>query len=126
MIARGCYLKIIQRHDRRGTIRGVASTRYPENKSPLRAELEERYERFAQLREDFLLDYGYNTARAYWGDLEHLNDWCMERGLDILVLEEKDLKKYLAWMKRRGYSPSTVRRRRTAWRRFCASVPEFK
>jgi hypothetical protein len=45
----------------------MESVRYPENRSPFRAELEERYERFAQLREDFLLDYGYNTARAYWG-----------------------------------------------------------
>jgi hypothetical protein len=36
--------------------------------------------------------YGYNTARPYWGDLEHLNDRCMERGLDILELSEQDLK----------------------------------
>ena len=94
----------------------MASTRYPENKSPLRAGLEERYERFAQLREDFLLNYEYNTARAYWGDLEHLNDWCMERRLDILDLNEQNLKKYLVWMKRRGYSGSTIRRRSTALR----------
>ena len=84
----------------------------PENLSPLRAELEQRYQRFAELREDFLLNYGYNTARAYWGDLEHLNDWCMERGPDILTLTDQDLKKYLAWMRRRGYSRSTIRRRR--------------
>ncbi len=96
----------------------MASSRYPENQSPLRAELGERYERFAELREDFLLDYGYNTARAYWGDLEHLNDWCMERGLDILQLSEQDLKKYLAWLRRRGYSASTIRRRVTSYRLF--------
>jgi site-specific recombinase XerD len=77
----------------------------------MRAELEERHQRFAELREDFLLGYGYNTARAYWGDLEHLNDWCVERGLDVLALSEQDLKKYLAWMGRRGYSRSTIRRR---------------
>ena len=48
-------------------MRGVGSRRYPENLSPMRAELEERYQRFAELREDFLVGYGYNTARAYCG-----------------------------------------------------------
>ena len=100
----------------------MGSVRYPENRSPLRAELEERYPRFARLREDFLLDYGYNTARAYWGDLEHLNDWCMERGLDILALDDKDLKKYLAWMRRRGYSGSAVRRRQGTLMLFTKSL----
>ena len=96
----------------------MGSVRYPEDRSPFRAELEERYERFAQLREDFLVNYQYETARAYWGDLEHLNDWCMERKLDILELSEKDLKRYLAWMRRRGYSPATVRRRQGTLRSF--------
>lgn len=90
----------------------VPSTRYPEDQSPLRAQLIERHQRFAELREDFLLGYGYNTARAYWGDLEHLNDWCLERGLDILALEDGDLRKYQTWMRRRNYSSSTIRRRR--------------
>jgi Phage integrase, N-terminal SAM-like domain len=94
-----------------GRLPDVGSQRYPEDTSPMRAKLEERYQRFAELREDFLADYRYNTARAYWGDLDHLNDWCMERGLDILALSEQDLKKYLAWMRRRGSSGSTVRRR---------------
>ena len=74
-----------------------------------------------ELREDFLLGYGYNTTRAYWGDLEHLNDWCMERGLDVLALSEQDMKKYLAWMRRRGYSGSTVRRRRSTYGLFRSS-----
>ena len=96
----------------------MESVRYPEDRSPFRAELEERCEPFARLREDFLVNYRYETARAYWGDLEHLNDWCTERGLDILALDDKDLKKYLAWMKREGYSPNTVRRRRGTYRLF--------
>ncbi len=100
----------------------MGSSRYPENQSPLRAELEERYERFAQLREDFLLDYGYNTARAYWGDLEHLNDWCMQRGLDVLTLEEQQFKRYLTWLRRRKYSPSTVRRRRGTYGLFLSHI----
>lgn len=63
----------------------VQRPRFPEDQSPLRAELPERYPRFAELREDFLLVYCRNTARAYWGDLEHLNDWCMERGWTSLT-----------------------------------------
>lgn len=96
----------------------MGSTRYPEDHSPLRAELVERYQRFAELREDFLVGYGKNTARAYWGDLEHLNDWCMERDLDILALREEDMRRYLSLLKRRGYSPSTIRRRRGTHRLF--------
>lgn len=94
----------------------MGSPRYPENQSPFTAELVERYERFAQLREDFLLEYGYNTARAYWGDLEHLNDWCLERGLDILTLDDEDLAKYTGWMRRRKYTLNTIRRRRGTYR----------
>jgi hypothetical protein len=46
----------------------MGSVRYSEDRSPLRAELPERYEGFAQLWEGFLPDYGYNMARANWGD----------------------------------------------------------
>lgn len=92
------------------------SPRYPEDRSPLRAELPERYQRFAELREEYLLGYGYNTARAYWGDLEHLFDWAEERGKDVLALSDKEFRQYQALLRRRGYSESTVRRRGTAWR----------
>jgi site-specific recombinase XerD len=100
----------------------MGGSRYPENKSPFRAELDVRDERFAQLREDFLLNYGYNTARAYWGDLEHLKDWCQERGLDVLDLPEQELREYLSWMSARGYSGSTTRRRETTYKLFKAHV----
>lgn len=102
-------------------MRGVGSERYPESVSPMRAELEERYPRFAELREDCLLEYGYNTARAYWGDLEHLNDWCIERSIDVLALSETNLTEYLAWMAALGYSMNTMRRRRSAIRVFQTS-----
>lgn len=86
------------------------------------AEVEQRHQRFAELREDFLLGYGYNTARAYWGDLEDIKDWAEERGLDVLGLTDKQFKQYLVRMKRRGYSASTVRRRRSTWRLFRSTV----
>lgn len=90
--------------------------RYPESLMPEAAQLLERYKRFAEVREEMLLGYGYNTARAYWGDLEHNNDWAMERGKDILTLSDRDFRQYCSLLRRRHYSESTIRRRGTALR----------
>ncbi len=87
----------------------------------MRGELPERHARFAALREEYLVDFGYNTARAYWGDLEHLFDWCEERGFDILSLTEAQFRQYQTLLRRRKYSESTIRRRRTSWRGFSAT-----
>ena len=100
----------------------MSTARYPEAESPFRARLVERYRRFAELREEFLLDFKPNTARAYWGDLEHLLDWSLQRQLDILRLSESDIKRYLTWLKRRKYSQNTIRRRMTSFRSFYALV----
>lgn len=67
------------------------------------------------IREELLLGYGYNTARAYWGDLEDLFWWAENRGKDLLNLSEKDFKQYCALLRRRGYSESTIRRRGTSF-----------
>lgn len=90
---------------------------YPESQSPLRVELPTLDERFAAAREDFLMGFeNYNTARAYWGDLEHLYDWCQHRGFDVMELTERQFREYQTLLRRRRYSDSTIRRRRTAWR----------
>ncbi len=65
-----------------------------------------------------MLNYGYNTARAYWGDLDDLLLWALERDKDVLQLTSADITRYLALLKRRRYSPNTVRRRKTAFRGF--------
>lgn len=96
--------------------------RYPEDRSPLRAKLAERDEHFAALREEFLLRYRFNTARAYWGDLEHMHEWAIEHGKDPLALTNRDLQRYCALLHRLGYSQHTVRRRRSTYRLFLASV----
>lgn len=96
----------------------IDSPRYPEGGSPFRGEQPERHRRFAELREEFLLNYGYNTARAYWGDLDDLLLWALERDKDVLQLTSADITRYLALLKRRRYSPNTVRRRKTAFRGF--------
>lgn len=73
---------------------------------------------FARVREDVLLDFGYNTARAYWGDLDDVAYWCAERGFNPLVLTQKQVRAYVALLRRRKYSESTIRRRVTALRKF--------
>lgn len=92
--------------------------RYPTNRMPMAAELPVRDERFDELREEFLVDYTYNTARAYWSDLEQIYDWAIERGKDTLTLTDKDITQYCALLRRRKYSENTVRRRQVVWRRF--------
>ena len=94
----------------------MGELRYPEGRSPFLAALPERHRRFAELREEFLLGYCYNTARAYWSDLEDLFDWSKAQDLDILELSEDDMKRYAAGMREMGYSASTIRRRGTAIR----------
>lgn len=72
--------------------------------------------RFVDLREEVLLDYGYNTARAYWSDLQDLYEWATRLGTDVLTLSERDIRRYLALLRRRKYSEATIRRRVTAAR----------
>ena len=93
------------------------SSYYPDYLLPIIRELEIRYERFGELREQVLLPHGYNTARAYWGDLDHVFMWAEERDKDVLALTEKDIRQYVALLRRRKYSESTIRRRVTAMRK---------
>lgn len=103
-----------------GYASGVSVQRYPDHRSMFIRELPERDRRFAEAREEYLADYTYNTARAYWGDLEHLYDWCQHRGLDIWTVTDKQFRQYQGLLRRRGYSESTIRRRRTTWTGFVA------
>lgn len=80
------------------------------------AQLPAHWVRFFELREDLLLNYGYNTARAYWSDLDSWFWWAVERDKDVLHLTEGDVKQYVALLRRRKYSESTIRRRKTALR----------
>lgn len=97
----------------------AASARYPEHDMMFppaydEAELPEEWVRFFELREELLVDYGYNTARAYWGDLQAWFEWAVERDKDVLALSERDVTQYIALLRRRKYSESTIRRRRTS------------
>ena len=78
-------------------------------------------ERFVEALEDFLINYGYNTARAYMADLLDIYEWSQSRQLEFFELTEAALRPYLALLRRRKYSENTIRRRSTALRRFQAS-----
>jgi len=101
----------------------VTGQRYPENHmmfppdyEQAEQEIPESWLRFFDLRESVCLNYGYNTARAYWGDLDDWFRWAIERNKDILNLTEQDQKQYFALLRRQKYSESTIRRRSTALR----------
>ncbi|MDR2381936.1 MAG: hypothetical protein LBE08_12355 [Bifidobacteriaceae bacterium] len=71
--------------------------------------------RFADLREAILLDYTYNTARAYWGDLQDIWEWAQRRGKNVFDLTDQNQPQYRTLLRRRQYSENTIRRRMVAW-----------
>ncbi len=79
---------------------------------PFAPEIPSEWIEFDDRREEFLLDYGYNTARAYWADLQDWFEWSVKRGKNVCTLSNHDEKQYVALLRRRGYSESTIRRRR--------------
>lgn len=91
---------------------------YPDHLLPVISARQVDYGRFAEIRESVLLNYGQNTARAYWGDLDDVFWWAQAREKDVLELSEKDVRHYVALLRRRKYSESTIRRRVTALRKF--------
>ena len=99
---------------------GCVSERYPEHLMEFApnydGDIPESWQRFFDLREQLLLDYGYNTARAYWADLQDWFEWAIGRNKNVLALTEKDQTQYYALLRRRKYSEATIRRRRTAYR----------
>lgn len=79
--------------------------------------MEERWQEFYDLREQILLNYSRNTARAYYADLQDIFEWAVARDKDVLALTEQDIRQYCALLRRRKYSENTIRRRMVAWGR---------
>lgn len=92
----------------------MTGERYPENHMDFAPEIPERWQEFLDRREALLLNYGYNTARAYWGDLQDWFEWAVEHDKDILNLTDKDKTQYIALLRRRKYSENTIRRKRVS------------
>ncbi|TFH57041.1 site-specific integrase [Glutamicibacter arilaitensis] len=89
----------------------MSDARYPENHMEFAPPTPDSWEEFADRRERLLLNYGYNTARAYWADLQDWAEWAYRRGKNVLALTEQDKKEYVALHRRRKYSENTIRRR---------------
>jgi len=96
----------------------VTEQHYPDSEMEFAPSIPPEWPLFADLREDVLLNYGYNTARAYWADLQDTFEWAVLSDKDILRLTEKDLRQYIGLHRRRKYSESTIRRRITVLRLF--------
>lgn len=80
--------------------------------SPERTEMMEgRWCKFYDPREQILLNYSCNTARAYYNDLQDIFEWAVVRGKEVLMLGERDIRQYCVLPKRRKYSENTIRRR---------------
>lgn len=89
----------------------MSEPRYPDASMPFAPEIPERWLEFADRREALLINYGHNTARAYWADLQDWLEWAVERDKDVLALTDEDKKQYRALLRRRNYAESTIRRR---------------
>lgn len=85
--------------------------RYPDSQMTFAPTVPEEWMRFAELREELLLGYRYNTARAYWGDLQGWFEWAVHRDKDVLRLTETDRRSYVGLLRRRKYSESTIKRK---------------
>jgi site-specific recombinase XerD len=97
---------------------------YPKDSLAADAIEDRQADEFDLAREHLLLGYRFNTARAYWGDLEHWRDWCMDLpdAVDPLWPTSSDIEHYLLSMRVAGYSPNTVARRLTTLRAFFADA----
>jgi Phage integrase, N-terminal SAM-like domain len=92
--------------------------RYPDYLMPIAGLLSPADEQFADLREELLLGYNYPTARAYRADLDDIYLWATRRGFNVREVTNGQLRQYVALLRRRRYSQSTIRRRLTAFNAF--------
>jgi site-specific recombinase XerC len=77
-------------------------------------------QRFAALRDEFVVGFRYHTARAYAADLDHLFGWAKSADLDVVDLTVADIERYVAALTSQRYSANTMVRKRTALRGFYA------
>jgi hypothetical protein len=93
---------------------------YPNYQRGIVSQLPGDADAFDVLREQLLLGYGFQTARAYWADLEHWRDWCREQqpAVDPLNLTGEEQRRYVQALDAAGYATTTRARRQSILRRF--------
>lgn len=89
----------------------METRRYPESEMAFGRALPTEWTQFADYREELLLDYSYNTARAYWADLQDIFEWAVRHERNVIKLTGDDVRQYVALLRRRKYSEHTIRRR---------------
>jgi site-specific recombinase XerD len=104
----------------------MTGRRYLETRSRPRAALDRSHQRFAALRDEFIVYLKYNTARAYASDLDHLFDWALARDKSVFELSPQDLGTYLTTLVERPYTANTLVRKRTALQGFYELAVEKK
>jgi site-specific recombinase XerD len=102
----------------------VTGLRYLSSRSVQRSDLALDDQRYAALRDEFVVGFRYQTARAYAADLDHLFGWAKAAKLDVLGLSVGDIERYVAELHAQEYSPNTMVRKRTALRGFYALATE--
>jgi site-specific recombinase XerD len=100
------------------TLPDVTGLRYLRSRSATRSDLEPHHQRYAALRDEFVIGFRYQTARAYAADLDHLFSWALTSGLDVMGLTVSDIERYVATLHVEKFSPNTMIRKRTALRGF--------
>jgi site-specific recombinase XerD len=98
----------------------MSRSRYLRTRDQDRAGVGRDHQRYAALRDEYVVNLGYNTARAYAGDLNQLFDWALARGTDVLDLTSREITLYVESLLDHHYSANTVARKRTALRGFYA------
>jgi site-specific recombinase XerD len=96
----------------------VTGLRYLNSRALARSEVHPRDQRYAALRDEYVIGFRYQTARAYAADLDHLFDWATADGLDVIGLTAADIERYVAALSSQQYAPNTMVRKRTALRGF--------
>lgn len=75
-------------------------------------------ERFEELSGGFLRGFSHRKAQACRNDLDHVRTWLSPYGQACFRQNDLLLFWYLLMLTRRGYNPSTIRRRSTCLRAF--------
>jgi site-specific recombinase XerD len=102
------------------TLEAVTGLRYLNSRALSRSDLSPRDQRYAALRDEFVVGFRYQTARAYAADLDHLFGWAKAAALDVVALNGGDIERYVQELYSQKYSANTMVRKRTALRGFYA------
>jgi site-specific recombinase XerD len=104
----------------------VTGQRYLNSRALARSDLGPSDQRYAALRDEYVIGFRYQTARAYAADLDHLFGWATAAELDVVGLTVADIQRYVVELNEQKYSTNTMVRKRTALRGFYSLAADSK